>query len=304
VNTSVKYIRDLKYSSYDKVFDIIIEGLISKGVKHIKRDESIFFIFDSNIKSIKEWFKETSNISFRELVNISRNIARPSLDEELKAIYGILKEIYENRSTDPLKEKIDVKDSIESFKDSLKNVDRVNVEDLDLDVLDVDPNKKYVRSYNQSISKERINITKKVNNYFIAHLTNADLSMMSDFEDIKHNLDIVNKSFVTLNKPILIDGVNVILRDTLLLAPGGKKSLDAIGKMYENLEKINIPIYYKDKMDKLQKDDPILFKKYAMQDSVIALVHACFMEVFLNSIDGIGIPLTLSGLSSRYIKHF
>jgi hypothetical protein len=161
-----------------------------------------------------------------------------------------------------------------------------------------------MRSYNQSISKERINITKKVNNYFIGHLTNSDLSILEDFDTLKDNLDIVSKSFVTLNRPMLIDSVNVIVRDTMLLAPGSKKSLEAIGQMYGNLEKVKIPLYYKDKMDKLLVDDPVLFKKYAMQDSMITLIHGCFMEVFYNKIGGIGIPLTLSGLSSNYIKHF
>ena len=62
--------------------------------------------------------------------------------------------------------------------------------------------------------------------------------MMDDFDDIKHKLDIVNKQFVTLKTPLLMNGVNVIIRDTMLLAPGGKKSLASIGTMYDNLEKI------------------------------------------------------------------
>jgi len=240
------------------------------------------------------------------------------LEEDLKHIFDLLRDIYKNKEdlefkelkdtidiNDLFKENIDtIKDNLETFND---NIERVIVEGKGYESVNLscnNNNKKYVRSYNQSISKERINITKKVNNYFIGHLTNSDLSILEDFDIIKVDLDIVSKSFVTLSRPMLIDGVNVFVRDTMLLAPGGKKSLDAIGKMYGNLEKIKIPIYYKDKMDKLLIEDPNLFKKYAMQDSMITLIHGCFMEVFYNKIGGIGIPLTLSGLSSNYIKRF
>lgn len=95
------------------------------------------------------------------------------------------------------------------------------------DIISYDINKlsinKYKRNFNQTFSKGRISVTYITNNYLIAHLTNADLSMLSDFDKIKHELNIVHKSFVTLNKPILIDGVRVFVRDTMLISPAGKK---------------------------------------------------------------------------------
>jgi hypothetical protein len=63
------------------------------------------------------------------------------------------------------------------------------------------------------------------NNYVTGHLTNADLSLLDDFEEIKPNLDLVNYSFITLRKPMLINGTNVHIRDTMLLAPNQPKSL-------------------------------------------------------------------------------
>ena len=44
--------------------------------------------------------------------------------------------------------------------------------------------------------------TREINNYFCAHLTNADLSILDDFNEFKGDLSIVNKSFVTLGKPL------------------------------------------------------------------------------------------------------
>lgn len=311
LNNSVNYLRELKYSNYDKVFETLVRGLRLMGIKEVIKDDSVYFIFDSGFNNIKEYYKETSKVNFKDLVNISRNLSKEDLEKELNTLYDLLRKVYENRSeleisdlenkTDYLEYKVD---ELELFKEGLDNLKRVSVDTSDKDLLysGLD-NRKFVRSYNQSISKERINITKKINNYFIGHLTSADLSMMNDFDEIKDKLDIVNKSFVTLNRSLLIDGVNVSIRDTMLLAPGGKKSLDSIGRMY-NLPKIEIPMYYKDKMDRLLKDNPVLFKDYAMQDAVIALIHGGFMEVFSNQIGGVGIPLTLSGLSSNYIKHF
>jgi hypothetical protein len=247
------------------------------------------------------------------LVGISIGISKEDLDRELSDIYSLLKDIYEGEGK-YLKE-LDLSEKIndlERFNDveriyveSNENIEsNDNIENLNNNNKKIDNNKKYRRSYNQSISHLRISVTKKVNNYFIGHLTNADLSMLNDFDDIKHELDIVNKSFVTLRKPLLIEGVNVIIRDTMLLAPGSRKSLAAIGKMYNNLGKIDISKEYKSNMSKLLADNPSLFKEYAMQDAVIALIHGCYMDTFFNRIGGLGVPLTLSTLSSNYIKEF
>jgi hypothetical protein len=58
--------------------------------------------------------------------------------------------------------------------------------------------------------------------YYVSALYNsADLPMLSDFCDFKQSLSIVNKSFVTIRKPLRIYGSSVYIRDTFLLTPSG-----------------------------------------------------------------------------------
>jgi hypothetical protein len=88
---------------------------------------------------------------------------------------------------------------------------------------------------------QKVSITTTQNYYFLAHLTQADLSMLSDFDEITENLSIVNGSFVTLRDPLKFCGKNIHIRDTMLLAPGGSKSLAHIGNLYgEAFNKITI----------------------------------------------------------------
>jgi len=47
--------------------------------------------------------------------------------------------------------------------------------------------------------------------------------------------------------------------------------------------------------------EPLLFKKYAMRDSLITLRHAIFMEDLSFSLGGTSIPITLASLSRLYI---
>lgn len=140
------------------------------------------------------------------------------------------------------------------------------------------------------------------NNYIIGHLTNADLSILNDFDDIKDNLDIVNNSLITLNRPMLIDGVNVHVRDTMLLAPGGMKSLASIGKLYGfEYSKVDINKSLLSKMDEFWLKDPESFKQYALRDALITLIHASYMEDFNFSLGQTQIPLTLAKLGSSYV---
>jgi hypothetical protein len=55
--------------------------------------------------------------------------------------------------------------------------------------------------------------------------------MLLEFEELKVNLSIVNKSFVTLGKPLRYEQTFVYIRDTMLLAPAGKASLAGLGKL-------------------------------------------------------------------------
>lgn len=119
----------------------------------------------------------------------------------------------------------------------------------------------------------RISINYVFNNVIIGHNTPADLSILNDFEEFKNELDIVNKGFITLGKGFRYSGYNVVVRDTMLLAPAGQKSLASIGKLY-NYEKINLTEYEITHMDILLKENPSKFYEYAMRDPLITLKHA------------------------------
>jgi hypothetical protein len=124
---------------------------------------------------------------------------------------------------------------------------------------------------------------------------------MDDFNEFKNHLDIVNSNFVTIGKPIQLNGKRVFIRDTMLLAPAGNRSLESMGRLY-NMNKIDLQGYDKSKMSLLLKENRDLFIEYAVRDSIITLMHACFIEEFRFEKTGkIGIPVTLSSLGTDYV---
>jgi hypothetical protein len=154
-----------------------------------------------------------------------------------------------------------------------------------------------------SFTGDKVSVTRTRNNYYIAHLTTADLSMLKDFEAIKDKLDIVNKCIVTLGKPIVYENNNIIIRDTTLLAPAGKKSLEAIGSLYgPAFRKVSLTKTQKGNMDILLKEDKALFEVYAINDAIITLIHSIHMEDFNFKLHEVGIPITLSSLGIKYVK--
>jgi len=160
----------------------------------------------------------------------------------------------------------------------------------------------YTRIRNQFFTTGKISVSKFRNNYVIGHFINADLSLLNDFSTIKDHLDVVNNCLITLKQAIFIDNTNVYIKDTILLAPGNVKSLAAIGNLYgEDFRKINIDKQWYSKMDQFMNKEPLLFKKYAMRDSLITLRHAIFMEDLSFSLGGTSIPITLASLSRLYI---
>ena len=219
-------------------------------------------------------------------------MSKPFLEGEELRIYEMLKDIFNS--------------SLEGKLPIIQNNTEESVEledEEDYIGRSLNKSKKYTRTNKQSFSFDKIVVTKIRINYFIGHLTSADLSMLNDFELLKKEFDIVNGCFVTLKKPLLIDNVNLILRDTMLLAPGGKKSLASIGSLYgEGINKIDIGDNINNMSNFLEKDYE-LFKSYAIQDALICLTHALYMEEFIFKLGVIGVPLSLSSLSSSYTKN-
>jgi hypothetical protein len=128
--------------------------------------------------------------------------------------------------------------------------------------------------------------------------------MLRDFEEFKKLLSVVNKSFVTLGKPLKIYNTSIYFRDTQLLAPVGKSSLEQLGELYiseGDYTKRSISIEDKSKMSNLLKRNKKVFEEYAIQDVKITLKHATEMERFNMSIQQLGVPLTLSSIGKNYV---
>lgn len=159
----------------------------------------------------------------------------------------------------------------------------------------------YRRSNLNSFSGDFVSVSRTRNVNLVSHLTNADLSLLTDFDKRKDELGIVHKSFVTLDKPIKFKKCKLHVRDTMLLM-AGNKSLSALGKLYgENFEKVKISNEELENMAMFLDKDPARFKEYALQDSIIVLIHACYMEDYYFKLDKMGVPLTLSAISKALI---
>lgn len=138
--------------------------------------------------------------------------------------------------------------------------------------------------------------------YLNAHLSKADLSILNDFDRVKHDLSLVNKEFVTV-RPLKKDGYNLHIRDTMLLAPASSRSLASIGAMYgEGYEKVKIPKECYEDMEMFLKRDKALFDLYALRDAIITLKHVNELEDFcFRQINTVGVPLTLSSIGKNYV---
>jgi hypothetical protein len=118
-------------------------------------------------------------------------------------------------------------------------------------------------------------------------------------------LDILSKVFVTRGRPIKVGGFNVYLRDTTLLAPAGKQSLEAIGSLYaEKYNKVKMAPSEIENMDRVLIENPEKFKEYALNDAVIPLIHSAYMEDYNFKIGVPSIPLTISNLAVNRLKDF
>jgi hypothetical protein len=143
-----------------------------------------------------------------------------------------------------------------------------------------------------------------------AHFSRADLAAFQDFSHLKDKFEGIRKTFATLTAPWKTrynDASNnrhdltVYLIDTMLLTPGSA-GLAELGEMY-GFEKITLPSGMISRMDQLLRDDPDLFKAYAIRDAEIAALHAWKMAEFANTNFGMTkLPISLSSLAVRHLK--
>jgi len=142
----------------------------------------------------------------------------------------------------------------------------------------------------------------KTRTYLCAHYNAADLGMIENWAEVSlRDVDILKKSYTSLTSPLKSLGLEVHIRDTILLSSAAASSLEAVGKAY-NLNKIKIPVKYYPMMDKLLEDNRDLYKAYAMQDSLITLVHSLFMSLFVFKLGELKMPCTLGSISTKYLK--
>ena len=145
------------------------------------------------------------------------------------------------------------------------------------------------------------NVGEKV--YLICHYNTADLSMLSNWDSHKiRNIDTIGKGYCSLIKGMEVLGLKVHIRDTVSLSSAAAGTLEAIGKSH-GLEKVAIEDSYKVNMKKLLLDNEELFKEYAMQDSLITLIHGLFINDFAFRLGALDLPVTLGSLSNKYISN-
>jgi hypothetical protein len=317
LNKSIKEIRYLKYKENDASIFILIKGLKFLNYPFIEKDDAFVFSFPrSPIQPFIYYNEDGKGYSFKDLLNQANLIGEPFLKDDYEKITDLLKKISK-----------EIHIGFDWKERGVEILKVIKSKELPSELIF----KKTTRSSLRGVgSDDKLSVTKIRNNYFIAHLTNADLSILNDFDTLKEELDIVNKSFVTLGKPIVIGNTNVIIRDTMLLAPQGCRSLESIGGLYgedfkkvdivkelsdiqkeqftegltkEQKEKLNLNQYIKENMDLLLKINKEKFEEYAIKDAIIPLIHASYMEDFNFKYQGLGIPLTLSSLGSTYVKY-
>ena len=167
------------------------------------------------------------------------------------------------------------------------------------------PKQKDLTYYAVDVGYQNTKIVFKVDKsiYLYGHYNAADLSMIDGFKNLsKRNIDILKKSYVSLISPLKTLGEKIYIRDTSLLASAVANSLKAIGQAH-GLHKIELPKESITRMDNLAIEQPGLFKAYAIQDSLITLIHALFMNDFACSIGSWKNPCTLGSLANKYIDN-
>lgn len=127
--------------------------------------------------------------------------------------------------------------------------------------------------------------------YLVAHYNRADIPAFDDRDELIKRLSNIRKSLVSKDLPIKIrinfmdglpnsekeeDVLNIYIRDTILLAPTGQKSLAELGNLV-GCRKVTLSRdkererYLKENMDVLLRYDWDLFREYALIDAEVCV---------------------------------
>ena len=269
----IKNIRNLLHKENDDLLDDLLTSLSAKDLNNETVGDYKVFIFPkSEVASLIKYTNEYKSV---DLIKDSDDLNQ---DNHEKSLYDIIKML--NNICGGKEMSVKLSKSIQHS--SNKPSSRI--------------------TYRHGDSRLSLTINRIL--YICMHESAADLSMLNDFDEFKENLDIVGRSFVTLGKPLIVKECKskVHIRDTVLIAPGGAKSLAGVGNIYgDEFKKIDIGHYRGGNMRLLLNENEELFKKYALQDALITLKHACSMEEFNLTVSKIGVPLTISGIGKSYV---
>jgi len=145
----------------------------------------------------------------------------------------------------------------------------------------------------------------------VAHFSRADLCGFKDWKQLRRSFDSVRGTLCTTTRPIvrtawLTTGRPVVctvrLYDSMLLAPAGFQSLEKLGELLGE-RKIHLSQERKARMDLVRKDDPELFRRYAIRDAVLAERWLGTMEQFFRNEFGLTGP-TPATLASAGVAIF
>jgi len=308
----IEQIRNLEFDNIDMIFENMINNLKSdSSLKYfIKNDDYIIFKLSLTPERLSIKYIESDGYSMEKLLF---DVTLLSIQDIIKYKESIV-DVITHYLSEPLS-------GIKSFSFNFINELSTNISDEINNNNNNDNNNNYNNNNNESIinlvkkqkrlsrsylnlkNGVRISISYYFNNVVIGHNTTADLSILTDFDKFKGELDIVNKCLITLGKGIKYNNANLIIRDTMLLAPAAHKSLSSIAKLYD-CDKISLTDYEISHMDLLLKNNKAKFQEYALNDSVITLKHAIWMEDFHFKVLGTGVPTTLSNLGNKYVLDY
>lgn len=296
---------DTEYQNIDSVNNELLcytHASLTEVILRVKSDRVDFSLKHGSLKNI---FPVTSNV-ICEIIKQIRNLnnKNDSLLMELESKLSEKYQMFELASGDKI---------FKSKKKFTPSEIKTEYHDLTLEgnyslkkiVTDLTENFKKSLKTERDILKQFLDplkVTVQKECFLSAHFTTADVSSFEDFNYIKEKFVVLNKSFVGLDKTLRMHGWRVILRDTSLLSPGGM-SLKSISELYsQDLQKIQLADGLITNMKDFKMQNPSLFKKYAIQDSIITLWHTLnVQDSFLKFCGKYTIPVTLSSLAASYL---
>ena len=181
-----------------------------EGIKYFESGDSTTFSLPRS--TIQPYIFFTSKVSLNEITQIAYNLSK----EHLEGQYNTLMELFKGIKSNNFTSKLGIDDLLGNIHNNYRGFTTFKHEFLKSDkVLKVivhENGNEFSKLTNENrltrkfcddiITGVKVCINTTQNYYLTGHLTQADLSLLSDFDTIKEDMNIVNGSFVTLQKPL------------------------------------------------------------------------------------------------------